>query len=58
MNFTDDEVVWISALLRNSKYNLHSEFSEVRSLKEKIHNSANQIVAKRARLVIKSGDWS
>ena len=64
MNFTDDEVIWIAALLGHAKkhfkcklYSRYSETSEARSVTGKIYNGANQIVAKRARSVIKPGDW-
>ena len=58
MTFTDDEIVLISALLYKSKSKLIDEFSELKFLKGKIHEESQKITARRARLVIKPGDWS
>jgi hypothetical protein len=58
MNFTDDEVLWISSLLYESRSKLITEFPEAKLIEEKIHQKSHQIVAKRARSVITPGDWS
>lgn len=58
MNLIDDEVLWISTLLHTSKSKLISEYPEVYQIKQKIHNKAREIRAKKAQSVILPGKWS
>jgi hypothetical protein len=58
MNLTDDEVMWISFLLHQSKSKLINEFDEIRSIKQKIHSKARELIAKKSQSIIKPGKFS
>ena len=58
MNLTDDEVMWISTFLHQSKSKLINEFDEIKLIKEKIHNKAKELSSKKSQLNIKPGKFS
>jgi hypothetical protein len=58
MKLSDDEVLWISAILHKSKSKVLSEYPEAQLIMDKICNESGKIVANKARKLLKLGKWS
>jgi hypothetical protein len=58
MKLSDDEIVWISALLGRSKSKLLTEYDDAKLIRDKICNESIKITSKKSQESIKPGKWS
>jgi hypothetical protein len=58
MKLSDDEIIWISALLGRSKSKLLTEYDDAKLIRDKICSESIKITSKKSRESIKPGKWS